>query len=96
MEMRTARDFFYSVLELPHQNNMYYSIFHLNGAAPIEEKLVSLAKRGVIYIPAYLFFHEDDRKERDLRNAVRVSFVNAAPAKVRRAAEITRSYLTGA
>lgn len=84
------------------RENMYYAMFDLNLIArgnmrniPIEEKLLGLAKRGVVYIPAYRFFHEEDRMEKDLSNFVRASFVNATPDRVEMAAKITKEYLTG-
>ncbi|KKR23609.1 MAG: hypothetical protein UT55_C0087G0006 [Candidatus Peregrinibacteria bacterium GW2011_GWE2_39_6] len=91
---------FSQILELPHQGNMYYIIFDLNevkGAVkqhiPIEEKLVQLAKRGVVYIPSNRFFSEKDRQASDRRNTVRASVVNTSADNIRKAAEITREYL---
>lgn len=56
-------DLFVEELRLPHSGNMYYTIFDMNtveGAikqdVPPEEKLTELARRGVVYIPANLFF----------------------------------------
>ena len=92
---------FTEALGLPHQGNMYYIIFDLNDVpgsnkqhVPAEEKLLELAKRGVIFIPANLFFSRADRNARDRRNAVRASVVNTSLENVRRAAEITKAYLT--
>jgi len=45
-------------------------------------------------MPANLFFSEDDRKRKDRRHTLRACLVNAEPDKIRKAAEITREYLT--
>ena len=88
-------------LQLPHDGNMYYTIFDMNtveGAtkqdvAP-EEKFLELAKRGVVYIPAHLFFSENERIKADMKSMARASVVNTSPENVDRAAKITREYLT--
>lgn len=93
---------FTKTLGLPHQGNQYYIIFDLNevkGArrktVPPEEKVLELAKRGVVYIPSNLFFSEADRAAKDRRNTVRASVVNTSLENVKRAAEITKEYLCG-
>jgi aspartate/methionine/tyrosine aminotransferase len=92
---------FTETLGLPHDGNMYYIIFDLNevkGATkahvPAEEKLLELAKRGVVFIPSNLFFSQRDRDAKDRRNTVRASVVNTSLENVKKAAEITRAYLT--
>lgn len=94
-------DLFVEELQLPHKGNMYYTIFDMNSVkgatkqdVPPEEKLLELAKRGVVYIPALLFFSENDRAKEDLTNMVRASVVNTTAENVERAAQITREYLT--
>ncbi len=92
---------FCETLGIPYKGNRYYLIFDMNdvpgctkqSVAP-EQKITDLAKRGVIFLPANQFFSEEDRVAKDRRNTVRASLVNASPEKVRRAAEITRVYLT--
>ncbi|MDP2624696.1 MAG: pyridoxal phosphate-dependent aminotransferase [Candidatus Peregrinibacteria bacterium] len=93
---------FTETLELPHRGNMYYIIFDLNkveGAnkqqVPMEEKMVQLAKRGVIFVPANLFFSKADRMVKDHRNTVRASVVNTTPENIKKAAEIVKEYLCG-
>lgn len=92
---------FADVLGLPHEGNTYYIIFDLNEVTgctkqhvPMEEKLVELAKHGVVYLPSNLFFSEKDRLAKDRRHTVRASVVNTTPENIRKAAEITKRYLT--
>jgi len=91
---------FHKVMELPHKGNNYYSVFDMNEVKgckkkniPPEQKLLDLAKLGVLYIPAIQFFNEEQRDEEDLTNLLRVSLANDTTEKVKRAAEITRKYL---
>ncbi|HMR00867.1 MAG TPA: pyridoxal phosphate-dependent aminotransferase [Candidatus Gracilibacteria bacterium] len=94
-------DLFVSELQLPHKGNMYYTIFDLNsidgctkGNVSPEQKMVELAKRGVVYIPANLFFSENERLDNSKLNMVRASVVNTSAERVQKAAKITREYLT--
>src|SRR3989338_8943055 len=89
---------FSSVLGLPHKGNMYYIIFDLNEVegcnkqhVPMEEKLVQLAQRGIVYIQSNHFFSEKDRMAKDRRNTVRASVVNTSAENIRKAAEITKA-----
>lgn len=92
---------FLKELGLSERANLYYTIFDLNEIegckktdVPVEEKLTELAKRGVVYLPVYLFFSELERKESASLNMVRASVVNTNAANVKKAAEITKKYLT--
>ena len=92
---------FCQTLGLPHQGNLYYIIFDMNEVPgcrvqdlPPEQKISDLAKLGVIYLPANLFFSEEDRAALPRTQMLRASLANATPEKVKRAAEITRYYLT--
>lgn len=92
---------FLKELGLGARENLYYTIFDLNEIegcnkkdVPVEEKLTELAKRGVVYLPVYLFFSELERKESASLNMVRASVVNTNAANVKKAAEITKKYLT--
>lgn len=92
---------FIDELRLPHKGNMYYTIFDMNAVegatkqdVPPEEKLLELAKRGIVYIPAHLFFSENERMSKDMTNMVRASVVNTTAENVERAAKMTREYLT--
>ena len=92
---------FCQTLGLPHHGNLYYIIFDMNEvpgcrvqALPPEQKISDLAKLGVIYLPANLFFSEEDRLAQPRNQMLRASLANATPEKVKRSAEITRYYLT--
>ncbi|KKP36816.1 hypothetical protein A2483_00840 [Candidatus Peregrinibacteria bacterium RIFOXYC2_FULL_33_13] len=94
------RDGFYKILDLPHKGNNYYVLFDLNKIQgckkkhiPIEQKLIDLAKKGVVYIPSLNFFSEQDKAEEDYRHTVRASVVNAPLIKIKEAAQITKAYL---
>ncbi|MBU0981864.1 pyridoxal phosphate-dependent aminotransferase [Patescibacteria group bacterium] len=95
------RDIFNQILRLPHENNMYYTMFDLNDiegctktdVSP-EQKIYELARLGVVLMPANLFFSEEDRQKKDRRNTVRACIVNAGPEQVREAAQIVLDYLT--
>ena len=89
-------------LELDHDGNMYYIIFDLNQVngcnkndVPIEQKLVDIAKLGVVFIPAFIFFSEKVRNQNPdaYMNTVRASVVNTSKEKVAKAAQITKQYL---
>lgn len=93
---------FVETLGLPHRGNQYYIIFDMDdvpGAnkqnVPAEEKLLELAKRGVIYIPSNLFFSVKDRAAKNRENTLRASVVNTSLENIKRAANITKEYLCG-
>lgn len=94
-------ELFIQGLQLPHDGNMYYTLFNMNTVAGTtkqntapEEKFLELAKRGVVYIPAHLFFSENERITTDMKSMARASVVNTTPENIERAAKITREYLT--
>ena len=87
-------------LGLPHEGNLYYVLFDLNALPKctpkdlsVEEKLIKLAEAGVIYIPAYRFFSEEERGASGLLSMMRASVVNTTPEKLREAARRTREVL---
>jgi aspartate/methionine/tyrosine aminotransferase len=91
---------FVNTLVLPHKGNLYYIIFDMNGVKgntkkelPAEEKLFQLAKLGVVFLPACLFFSEYERTQRDMTNMIRASVVNTSTENVKKAAEIVKEYL---
>lgn len=99
--IRKNQDVFCRTLGLPHQGNLYYTLFDMNEVPgcttadlPPEQKIFDLAKLGVIVLPANLFFSEEDRQAKSRSNTVRVSLANATPDKIKRSAEIIRHYLT--
>lgn len=99
--MRKNQEVFSKTLGLPHQGNLYYVMFDMNDVPgcttqdiPPEQKIYDLAKLGVIYLPANLFFSEEDRALKSRAHTVRASLANGTPEKIKQAAEITRQYLT--
>lgn len=85
---------------IKYENNTYYTIFDLNTVAseekkslPAEEKFYQLAKRGVVLIPAYMFYSEQDKAATDLTNMARASLPNLPLENVKQAANIIREYL---
>ena len=75
-------------------------MFDLNALAseekkkiPAEQKLLDLAERGVVLIPANLFFSEADREVADRSNYVRASLPNLTNEQVGEAAKRIREYL---
>ena len=87
-------------LGLPHEGNLYYVLFDLNALPKctpkdlsVEEKLIKLAEAGVIYIPAYRFFSEEERGASGLLSMMRASVVNTTPEKLKEAARRTREVL---
>jgi aspartate/methionine/tyrosine aminotransferase len=98
--MTQNRDVFTKTLGLPHQGNAYYIIFDLDTLAgektrmlPIEERLVQLAKKGVIYIPAYRFFAPADRLKPGALTSVRASMANSTVERIEEAARRTKQVL---
>lgn len=90
----------YKGLGLEWKGNFYYSQFDMNAIAtdakkkiPAERKFLDLAERGVVLIPANLFFSVEDREAADRRNYARGSLPNLTNSQVAEAAKIIREYL---
>ena len=99
-DVKKNGEVFCKELSLPHRKNLYYIIFDLNGIPgcttqelPIEEKLLRLAKAGVVYIPVYRFFAEKDRSKPGVLTSVRASVVNTTAERLKEAAERTKAVL---
>jgi len=60
-----------------------------------EECFIELAKRGVVLIPANLFFFVQDRAEARRQYVARVSLANLSTQKCRQAAEVIREFVLG-
>ena len=91
---------FCKTLGLPHMGNRYYIIFDLNSIVgskkkemPPEEKITELAKRGVVLLPANMFFSAEDRDKTDTRHMVRASLANGKPEDIEKAARIIKDFL---
>ena len=83
-------DIFCKELSLSHKGNLYYIIFDLNELpgcttkeVPIEDRMIALAKAGVVFIPAYRFFSEKDRSQPHTLTSVRASVVNTTPERLK-------------
>jgi len=91
---------FARILNLSDKKHNYYTVFDLNKIAcaakrdlPAEEKFSQLAQRGVVLIPANLFFSEISRAKKDCKNFARACLPNLTFAKVQKAAKIIRDFL---
>lgn len=100
-EIEKNTELFTKILSLPHEGCRYYLLFDLNelegtgkSDLPPEQKILELAKLGVIVLPANLFFSKEDRKIKDRSNMVRICLANADPVKIERAAKLIREYIT--
>lgn len=92
---------FYKTLQIPHPGNGYYGVINLshiesaeNAKLSVEEKLERIAEKGVVVMPANLFFSESDRARKSYRNYIRVSLPNLSLENTKRAAEIIREVLS--
>lgn len=91
---------FYTTLQISHPGNGYYGIINISdiespesAIIPIEEKLERIAEKGVVVMPANLFFSESDRSRGSYRNYIRVSLPNLSFSDTKRAAEIIKEVL---
>ncbi len=99
--LREKVDAFYKALGAPRRSNSYYGMIdldHLAGlktkARPIEETLELIAEKGVVVMPANLFFSESDRAQKDRTKVIRVSLPNLSLANTTKAAEIIREIVS--
>ncbi len=94
-------DAFFTALDLPRNNAMYYGLFDLNSVpnskkqdAFIDEKLHDLCvQKGVILIPALKFFSKAAQQVSDKSNYVRVSLPNLSLAQTQEAGRRIKEYL---
>ncbi|NIA01980.1 MAG: aminotransferase class I/II-fold pyridoxal phosphate-dependent enzyme [Nitrospirae bacterium] len=99
--IRINMESFYEILGLPYNKNLYYSCFDLQsipgfnkeGLEP-EELFLGLAKKGVILIPANLFFSEEERGKHDYRTFARGSLPNLTFSNLQKAAKLIKEYVT--
>jgi len=87
-------------LGLEWKGSFYYSLFNLNEIAndkkktvSAERKMLDLAERGVVLIPANRFFSKAEREARDCTNFMRASLPNLTLEQVKKAAGVIREYL---
>lgn len=99
--IRVNMESFYEILGMEYNKNLYYSCFDLmkisgnkkEGVAA-EELFYGLAKKGVVLIPANLFFSEEDRSKKDYRSYARASLPNLTFTNLQKAAKLIREYMT--
>jgi aspartate/methionine/tyrosine aminotransferase len=100
--IRVNMETFYETLELKYNKNLYYSTFDLmeipgnnRKGMKAEDLFVGLAKKGVVLIPAYLFFSEQQRGKGDLTTVARASLPNLTFSYLQKAAKLIKEYVTG-
>lgn len=100
--IRVNMESFYEILGLDYNKNLYYTCFDLmdvpgntKEGVEAEELFVGLAKKGVVLVPANLFFSETDRKHRDYKTYARGSLPNATFGNLQKAAKAIKEYMTG-
>jgi aspartate/methionine/tyrosine aminotransferase len=99
--IRVSMENFYDILGMEYHKNLYYTCFDLRdvpgfareGIEP-EELFNGLAKKGVVLIPANLFFSDVERAENDYRTFARGSLPNVTFSNLQRAAKLIKEYLT--
>lgn len=99
--IRINMESFYEIVGMKYYKNLYYICFDLmdipgnnkKGVEP-EELFVELAKKGVVLIPANLFFSEDERKKKDYRSFARGSLPNVTFSNLQKAARVIKEYMT--
>ncbi len=99
--IRVNMESFYEILGMQYNKNLYYSCFDLmeipgnaKKDVPAEELFYGLAKKGVVLIPANLFFSPEDRAKKDYRSYARASLPNLTFSNLQRAAKLIREYMT--
>ncbi|MFH1218369.1 MAG: pyridoxal phosphate-dependent aminotransferase [Candidatus Peregrinibacteria bacterium] len=93
---------FYEILGLKYHKNLYYACFDLLGlpnckrsGVEAEGLFVGLAEKGVVLIPANLFFSEELRAEKDYRTYARACLPNLTFSNLQKAAKLIKEYMTG-
>jgi aspartate/methionine/tyrosine aminotransferase len=99
--IRINMESFYEILGLEYNKNLYYSCFDLKSIPGCnkaeldpEELFVGLAKKGVVLIPANLFFSESEREKKDYRAFARASLPNVTFSNLQKAARLIKEYMT--
>lgn len=99
--IRVNMESFYEILGMEYHKNLYYTCFDLmdipgnsKQGTEAEELFIGLAKKGVVLIPANLFFSEDERKKKDCRTFARGSLPNVTFSNLQKAARLIKEYMT--
>ncbi len=100
--IRVNMESFYEILGMQYNKNLYYSCFDLmkipdnnKGDLEPEELFVGLAKKGVVLIPANLFFSESERAVNDYTRFARASLPNLTFTNLQKAARLIKEYIAG-
>ena len=98
--IRVNMESFYEILGMKYNKNLYYSCFDLlaiqgnkKNGVEAEEIFYGLARKGVVLIPANLFFYESDRAKKDYRSFARASLPNLTFNNLQKAAKLIREYM---
>lgn len=99
--LREKVKIFYETLGIPHEGNSYYGMIDLMNIAGEETKsraieltLEKIAEKGVVVMPANLFFSEKDRKKKDRKSVIRVSLPNLSLENTKKAAQIIKDIVS--
>jgi aspartate/methionine/tyrosine aminotransferase len=99
-KLREKVNSFYFALGLPEPKNNYYGVIdirHLEGPKtaqkPIEQVLTEIAEKGVVLMPAYKFFSEEDRKKDDRTRFIRASLPNLSLENTKKAGSIILEHI---
>ena len=97
--LKKNMEVFHHTLGIPYHGNIYYSLIDLQqipgwnkDTLSPEQAFIELAKRGVVLIPANLFFFVQDRAEASRQYIARVSLANLNTEKCQKAAEVIREW----
>ncbi len=100
--IRVNMENFYEILGLHYNKNLYYSSFDLveipgntKKGKCAEELFYGLAKKGVVLIPANLFFSEEERRVKDRRSYARASLPNLTFLNLQKGAKAIKEYMSG-
>ncbi len=98
--IRVNMENFYEILGLPYNKNFYYACFDLRSIPSAkkldknpEELFLGLAEKGVVLIPANLFFSEIERSANDYRTFARASLANLNFTQLTKAANAMREFM---
>ncbi len=98
--IRVNMETFYKTLGLDYEKNLYYACFDItkipgfNKDCEPEELFYGLAKKGVVLIPANLFFSEEMREKGDYRSFARASLPNVTFSNAQKASQLIKEYAT--
>jgi len=92
---------FYEALGVEHHGNSYYGMIDLEKISSektqkreIEESLEEIAEKGVVVMPANLFFSASDRARKNREKMIRVSLPNLSFEDTAKAAEIIKGVVS--